>query len=366
MASVQGVLDVKDIELIPGMGLSLGDVLKLVLTYWNPDRPVYRQIKATLQAAVAANNPAEICKILTGGDFADAILQAITHVLMDKLRVITNALPGCTIDCSGGGPSPASVAKTVLSISVKSFSGDGVNFGALIAETVTNVVCCALQLGVDFAIRKIGTGKILGKLRERCTKLLSGGTQTAQRAIASASSNAGYGMPAASDAQIEAAVQTMGTSTQTTARQQALAVDAQIKELETALLNLTSGLRSQVKELDDIYRPTFQRQLDAAKKAGDQIRIAQAAASLKSLDDMKADYLSQIEKIARPYATQIEQLGGQAKAILASVGLTGTVNWKPLQVAAATAVVGTGLVVFSPVVIAAGAVALLVGLFRRT
>jgi hypothetical protein len=365
VASVQSVIDAKDIQIIPGMGLNLGDVLKLILNYWNPDKPLYKQIKANLAAAVAANNPEDICRILTGGDFADAILQAITHILLDKLRVITNALPGCTIDCSGGGPDAANVAKTVLTISVKSFSGDGVNFGALIAETVTNIVCCAVQMGVDFAIRKIGTGKILGKLRERCVKLISGGSQTAQRAIASANSNAGYGTPPASDAQIDAAVQTMGASPQQTARAQAVAVDVQIKALEAEYMGKTSGLREQIRQLDAIYRVEFERELSAAQKAGNTARVNQLKAGLASLDTMKADYQRQAQEIARPYLAQIEALGGQSTQILASAGLTSTVNWRPLQVAAATAVVGAGVVVAAPVLAVAGVVGLLVSLLRR-
>lgn len=364
MAGVQIALDAKDIEIIPGMGLSLGDVLKLLLTYWNPDKPVYRQIKAALQAAVNANNPAEICRILTGGDFADAILQAITHVLMDKLRVITNALPGCSIDCSGGGPSAANVAKTVLTISVKSFSGDGVNFGALIAETVTNIVCCALQMGVDFAIRKIGTGKILGKLRERCTKLISGGSQAAQQAIATASS-AGYGTAPATDAQIDAAVQTMGASPQTTARAQARAVDEQIKALEAEAWDKTSGLREQIRQIDEIYTPEFQRLLKAAQAVGNAARVAELNAGLAQIQQMRAGYQASLEVILKPYITQIEQLGGRATEIRASAGLTGDVNWKPLQVALGTAAAGVGIVLAAPAVMAAGAIALLVGLFRR-
>jgi hypothetical protein len=363
VASVQSVIDAKDIQIIPGMGLSLGDVLKLILTYWNPDKPIYKQIKANLAAAVASNNAADICKLLTTGE--EAILQALTHILVSKLNQITSALPGCTIDCSGGGPDAVNVAKTVLKISIDSFSGDGVNFGALVASLVTNIVCCAVQLGVDFAIKKIGTLRILGKLQERCTKLLSGGASTAERAIAAANSNAGYGTPPASDAQIEAAVQTMGASVQTTARQQAIAVDDQIKAIEIELMNATSGLRSQISEIQKVYRPEFQRLLAAAKKTGDQARVVQLTAGLKSIDEMEANYRQQIEVIARPYVVRIEQLGGQASEILASAGLTSTVNWKPLQVAAATAVVGAGLVVFSPVVVAVGAVALLVGLFRQ-
>lgn len=365
MASVQAALDVKDIELIPGMGLNLGDVLKLLLNYWNPDRPAYQQIKRALQAAVAAKDSAELCRILTGGDFADAILQAITQVLISKLSVITSAIPGCSIDCSGGGPSAANVAKTVLTISVKSFSGDGVNFGALIAETVTNIVCCALQLGVDAAIRRIGTGKILGKLRQRCTQLLSGGTQTAQRALATASTSAGYGTPPATDAQIAAAAETVGTSPQTTGRAQARAVDAEIAAITAELMQKTGVLRDQIAQIQNIYRPEFERLLRDAQARGDSARIAQLQDGLHQIAQMEANYRANLEQMSAPYIAQIEQLGGQASEIRASVGLTSDVNWKPLQVALGTAAVGAGMVVFSPLVIGAGAIALLVGLFRR-
>lgn len=365
MASAQAVFDAKDIELIDGMGLSLADVLKLILMYWNPDKAAYRQIKANLSAAVASKNPQELCRILTGGDFAEAIVQAIAQVITQKLSVITTALPGCKIDCSGGKPSAVSVIKSVVEISVKSFSGDGVNFGALIAGAITEIVCCALQLGVSYAVKRIGPARILGKLRERCVKLISAGSQTARQAIAAAES-AGYGGPPATQAQIDAAVQTTGASLQTTARQQALALDDQIKALETEYMQKTAGPRARIYEIEKIYGPEFEREISGARKRGDHTRVAQLEATWKSLESMKAGYQRQIQEIARPYLEQIKQLGGQSEQILASAGLTGTVNWKPLQVAAATAVVGSGLVVFSPVVMAAGAIALLVGLFRRT
>ncbi len=363
MASLQVALDAKNIEVIPGMGLSLGDVLKLVINYWQPTNTVYRQIKANLGAAIAANNAQDICKILTGGDFADALVEGLSQVLINKLNTITSALPSCSIDCSGGGPSAANVAKAVLTISVKSFDGDGVSFGTLIAEVVTNIVCCAVQMGVNFAIKKIGTGRILGKLRERCAGLLSQGASTAGQVL-SATSNAGYGNVPAPQVQIDAAAQTVGQSVSQTTLAQARAVEAQVADLRTEMNAKTSGLRNEIYNLENVYLPEFQRLLVAAQKAGDRARINELNAGLTYIHDELAKDKASLQQMEAPYETQIAQLTGHATAIRVSGGVTSDVNWKPLQVAAGTAAVGAGLVLFSPVVAAAGALALVVGLFR--
>lgn len=362
MANFSAALDVKDIELIPGMGLSLGDVLKLILNYWQPDNTVGKQIKINLDAALRSANAKDLCDILTGRQTVEAIFQAITQLLTRKLSMISSALGTCNIDCTSGKPTGVSVAKAVLSISVKSFDGDGVSFGALIASVVQEIVCCTLQIGVNAAIKKIDPSRILGKMRDRCAKLLASVGDQAGHVIAASSNAAGYGGVAAPEAQIDAAVRTMGASVADTSRAQANALQAQAANIRQDGQEKTQVLYSQIADLQ-IYEAEFKRLLAAGGNSA--ARIQQLQSGLAAVQKQIAGLQASAQEALRPYETQAQQILGQAEGVRTSAGITSSVNWKPLLVAAGSAVVGSGLVLFSPVVIVGGAIALLTGLLRR-
>jgi hypothetical protein len=358
MASFNANLDIKDIEIIPGMGLSLGEILKLMLNYWNPAGSVYKQIKVNLSAALSSANSAELCNILTGNAFAEAMLDAITQLLTAKLAVITSSLGSCTIQCGKSGPSAANVAKTVLNISVKSFSGDGVSFGTLIASVVQEIVCCALQLGIGNAISKINPGRILGKLNERCRKLISSAGSQAG-AIVSAASNSGYGLTSpASQAQIDAAVETRNASPSETARAQAVAVSSEAEKIRQEAANKGQILISQINELA-VYEKEFVRLLAAPNLSA--TRIAELQSALQYIREQMASMQASLKAMQLPYAMQAAALDAQAAGIRGGVG----VNWKPLAAAAGLAAVGSGMILAAPVVIVGGAIALITGIWRR-
>lgn len=359
-------MDIKDIELIPGMGLSLGAILKLMINYWNPSNSVHQQIRVNLSAALNSSNAADLCNILTGNAFAEAMLDAVHQLLIAKLQTITTALGSCTIECGKGGPSPVSVAKTVLDISVKAFDGDGVNFGALVAAIVQNIVCCALQLGTDYAIRQIGPARILGKLNERCHKLIDSlGSEQAGAAV-NAASNAGYGLlEAAPQAQIDAAVQTMGASLATTAQAQATAVANQAAALRAATAAEAKRMLDWAVKDAQIYETEFLRLL--AKGGNTPARTAELQSGLAVVQAQIAAKRAEIQVLLSPEERKAAALSEQAAGIQASGrAQAGTgVNWKPLLAAGGVAVVGSGLVLAAPLVIVGGAIALITGIWRR-
>lgn len=190
MASASSIINEKAINLF-GVGVSLADIFKLLLTYWRPDGTLARQVKVSLQGALAANNAQMLCELLNTDGFTEAINQGITQVLAAKLQLMSGAMGQCNVNCSTGSID-VDLVQLLFDFAVSAFSVDGVDIAAASRELITQIVCCALTMGINAAVSRCNPLQVLGKIREKCRQVLAAGGPTGASTALATAQSAGY------------------------------------------------------------------------------------------------------------------------------------------------------------------------------
>lgn len=197
-ARVSATINAREINLVEGGMFSLTYVVKLVCENWVPDSPRARTVKdvfcAFLNDAMSPKARAALCDTISAKAFDAELEQILTKAIgtvMVKIYETMGPAVGkgeCLVQCSVDGGVSASVdvggvVKNAAALVLRSYSGDGVDWGGLVKGlvdiAVTNAICCVMGIAASLAVKatklvdKLNIPQRVAQFRAQCKKALN-------------------------------------------------------------------------------------------------------------------------------------------------------------------------------------------------